>query len=354
MIEFLEIKNDAEYNPLSTSENAPFTQARIFGKWQEMMGRKVIRFEIRNHSEIIGFFQIIKYSLPFEQSFLYVPHNFIVTHDNKFLEEFYKKLFEIGKEEGAMFVRFNQFLRTENNFEKYFNSSTLLTIKKVPSYGYQSSYFQPKFEWILNLEKSEEEILNGMHPKTRYNIGLAERKGISIEIIGGNFEQYFNDFYKLLEQTAKRDSFGLHPKIYYRNIFETLNSENAFLAVARYDNNILLANLVLLYGNTAYFIFGGSSDEYKNLMAPHLAHWESIKESKNRGFKFYNFGGVDGGGNYGSYGGISIFKRRFGGELLEHSDSYDIVLKHAWYYLYNLRKWVLNLPLRGITRRVKK
>ncbi|MBI2635406.1 MAG: peptidoglycan bridge formation glycyltransferase FemA/FemB family protein [Parcubacteria group bacterium] len=343
MIGFLEIKNDAEYNLLSTSENAPFAQAWFFGKWQEITGRRVRRFEIKEGEETIGFFQVIKYELPFSKNLLYIPHGPVLKNtdlNNEFLEEFRKKLVEIGKEENAVFVRFDFFSPRPNlpaggegrsELSKYF--------KKVPSYGYQSSYFQPKYEWIINLTKSEDELLSAMHPKTRYNIGLAERRDVKIEIIGGNFERHFNDFYRLLEQTAKRDSFGLHPKIYYRNIFETLNSGNAFLAVARYDNNILLINLVLLYGNTAYFVFGGSSDEHKNLMAPHLAHWESIKEAKIRGMKFYNLGGVQANtGGYENYEGISVFKKRFGGELLEHSDSYDIVLKSVWYYLYNLRK----------------
>lgn len=341
MLEFLEIKNDAEYNPLLVAENAPFTQDPIYGKWQEMAGRKVRRFEIKQEEEILGFFQTIKYPMPFGQSFLYIPHGPVIhniqstIHNSGFLQEFQKKLIEIGEEENAVFTRFDPFPKTENNFEKYF--------KKTPIVHYHSSHFQPKYEWILNIEKSEEELLNSMHPKTRYNIGLAERRGIKIEIVSKNFDKYFDDFYKLLEETAKRDNFNLHPKDYYRNIFQKLDSGNEFLVVARYDNNILLVNLILFYGRVAYFIFGGSSNKLKNLMFSHLAQWETIKEAKRRRYGVYNFGGVQGnGGSYENYRGVSVFKKRFGGEIFEYSDSYDIVLKSLWYYLYNLRKWLLN------------
>ena len=112
--------------------------------------------------------------------------------------------------------------------------------------------------------------------------------------------------------------------------------------IATYDSKTLAINLVLLYGETAYFIFGASSDEFKNLMAPHLLHWRAAIEIKKLGFKIYNFGAVG-----EEYEGVSRFKKRFGGELLEHSDSYDLVLEPIWYHLYNLRKWVSNLPPAG-------
>ena len=109
------------------------------------------------------------------------------------------------------------------------------------------------------------------------------------------------------------------------------------MVFAKHDDKILTINLILLFGDTAYFLFGGSSGEHKNLMAPHLSHWQGIIEAKNSGYKFYNFGGVSGNGGK-ELEGVSFFKKRFGGEIFEYSDSYDIVVKPFWYYLYNLRK----------------
>jgi len=321
-----EIKNKEEYNPLLVSKNAPLTQTWFYGEWQEMMGRKVRRFEVKKDSEIIGFFQTIKYPLLFGQNFLYIPHGPVATLNNEFLQEFHRKSIEIGKEEKAVFVRFDPFPKTEESLLKYF--------RKTPTSHCYSSFFQPKFEWILNLEKSEEKILSEMHPKTRYNINLATKRGIKTEIINETFSGYFNNFYKLLEETAKRDNFKLHPKIYYENIFGTLDSNNAFLATAKYNSKVLAINLVLLFGGTAHFLFGGSSDEYKNLMFSYLVQWEAIKETRRKGCKIYNFGAI----SSEKLKGISRFKKGFGGKLLEYSDSYDIVIKPFWYFLYNLRK----------------
>ena len=339
MIEFREIKEKSEYLPHSINEGAPFTQGWLYGEWQEMSGRKVRRFQISENGRLVGYFQTIKYSFPLGQSIIYIPHGPVLNPGFTgagFLDDFYKKLLEIAKEENAVFVRFD--------FYSSFGGAINSRFKKVPGYAYHSSYFQPKFEWLLDLSKSEEEILNGMHPKTRYNIGLAERRGVEIEIIPEEFEKYFNDFYALLAETARRDKFNLHPESYYRNIFftpggsasggKTLAGDNAFLVIAKYEGKILLINLILLSGNTAYFLFGGSSGENKNLMAPHLAHWVAIKEAKARGFEIYNFGAI----GEARYEGISRFKKGFGGRILEYSDSYDLVLKPFWYFMYNLRK----------------
>jgi len=345
MFKILEIENETKYEPLAINENAPFTQAWFFGQWQEAMGRKVRRFEIKKDFEIIGFFQVIKYPFPFGKSFLYIPHAPVLTsntpqatskenkfpmgsaHNNEFLKKFHEKLLKITKEENAIFARFDFHSR---NLDRYF--------KKVPSYAYHSSYFQPKYEWILNVKKSEEEMLNNMHPKTRYGIRLAESKGVKVEIIKTDFLEYFSHFYDLMKKTAERNKFNLHPEIYYKNIFTSCEkNKNAFLVIANYNSKILVINLVLLYGETVYFVFGASSDEFKNLMAPHLSHWKTIIEVKKLDLKIYNFGAVG-----EEFEGISRFKKRFGGELLEYSDSYDLVLKTFWYKLYNLRKWVSN------------
>ena len=355
MFEIREIINKTEYNLLLISKQASFTQSWFYGEWQKMMGRKVRRFEVKKNSEVLGFFQIVRYPLPFNQNLLYIPHGPILRLVRQsfsdggsldeggamdiFLKEFRDKLLEIVKEENAIFVRFDFYFhnwnyRSKENLNKYF--------KKVPNYAYSSVYFQPKYEWVLNIDKPENELLSSMHPKNRYNIRLAENKGVAIEIIENNFEKYFETFFSLLSETAKRDNFHLHPKAYYQNVFTTLEKNNAFLIVARYGEKILLVNLTLLFGGTAYFLFGGSSGEHKNLMFSHLAQWEAIKEAKQREFRIYNFGGVD-GGEQKNLGGVSFFKKRFGGQLLEYSDSYDLILKPFWYYLYNLRKWVLNL-----------
>lgn len=330
MLELREIENKSEYDPLLMSKNAPFTQAWFFGEWQEMIGRKARRLKITKNSKVIGFLQLIEYPLVFSESFLYAPHGPVFREDidkkSETLFEFSNELYKVGEKEKVAFVRFDPFAGTINNLETCF--------KKTPLFHYHSSYFQPKQEWILDLEKTEGETLNEMHPKTRYGIRLAENRGVKVEIIKSDFQKHFPNFINLMQKTAERNKFSLHPEIYYKNIFQNCEeNKNAFLAIASYDDKIIAMNFVLFYGETVYFIFGASSDELKNLMAPHLLHWKSILEAKKSGCRIYNFGAVG-----EEYRGVSRFKKSFGGELLEHSDSYDLVLKPFWYLLYNIWK----------------
>ena len=124
MFEIREIKNKAEYNPLLISKDAPFTQGYIYGKWQEMMGRKVRRFEIIKNSETVGFFQVIRYHLPFSKNLLYIPHGPLFLRQpadsewqTEFLKAFREKLMKIAKEEKAIFVRFDYIIpRLQNSF----------------------------------------------------------------------------------------------------------------------------------------------------------------------------------------------------------------------------------------------
>jgi peptidoglycan pentaglycine glycine transferase (the first glycine) len=184
-----------------------------------------------------------------------------------------------------------------------------------------------------------------MHQKTRYNIGLAQKKGVEIEIIDKDFSKYFKKFYELMDNTARRNKFGLHGKDYYQNIFKVCEERgNAFLAIAEYDGKIIIINFVFCFGNVANFVFGGSADEYKNLMPSYLTHWEGIKEAKKRGLKFYNFGGyAENDKVYKGWEHLSIFKRKFGGAVFEYGNSYDAIFQPLWYYLYMVKKMLSSI-----------
>ena len=332
-MEIREIHNSSEYNPLSIDKNALFTQAWFYGEWQEAMGRKVRRFEMRNNSETVGYFQVIKYPLLFGKNILYIPHGPVVkaANDEHQIKEFSKILTHIATEENAIFVRFDSRFHNSNYGSK------------VPLYAHHSVYFQPKCEWVLDIDKPENELLGDMPKDSRYDIRYAENKGVKVEILDNNLINYIDDFYSLMGKTAQRGNFNLHPKKYYENIL--INCEknnNAFFVVANHNSNIVVINFVLIFGETAYVVFGGSDDRFKHLRAPRLVYWRGMIEAKNRGCKFYNFGAVSPDSGYESYEGISEFKKGFGGKMLEHPDSYDLVIEPFWRWLYILRKKMQN------------
>ncbi|MEK7547520.1 MAG: peptidoglycan bridge formation glycyltransferase FemA/FemB family protein [Patescibacteria group bacterium] len=328
-----EIGEDEHFDPVVLCPNASFTQSEFYGEWQRKLGRTVKRFLVYDGDEVIAYLQMVKYPLLFGKSYFYSPYGPVVKKYSKdFLASLNDQLLKIAKKEGVSFVRLD-FTPTNKDFPedfgKIFTKSLLCT--------YHSANFQPRAEWFLSLNKPENELLKDMHHKARYSIGLSERKGVSSEVIRENFARYFDDFYRLMEGTAKRNGFHLHNKNYYKSVFESLG-ENAYLSVAKYKGKILAIDLVIVFGGTANYVFGGSSDADRNLMPTYSAQWKAICYAKEIGCKDYNFGGVESGNVYKGWGGLTVFKQKFGGRQVDHSPFYDIVSQPFWYFLYNVRK----------------
>ena len=334
------MREDESFDPSSLCEEVAFTQAAFYGDWQRNLGRIVRRFLVYKNDEIVSYFQIVKFSLFFGKSYLYVPYGPVTKDSSKdFFENLKLELELIAKVEKAVFVRLD--------FTPFVSGDVLTKFfYKAPLYTYQSANFQPRVEWFLGLKKTENELLLGMHEKTRYSIRLAEKKGIAVEIVTNNFEKYFEIFYKLMERTAERNSFGLHQKKYYKTIFENLSRTSSYLSVARYGEKILAIDLVIVFGKTANYVFGCSSNEERNRMPAYLAQWEAICYAKELNCDYYNFGGISAENNiYKGWEGLTIFKKKFGGKEVRHSDFFDVVVNPFLYHLYNFRKRLKKMGL---------
>lgn len=331
-----EVKREEEYGPLAIRPDAHFTQSWQYGEWQQSIDRGARRFVAQKDSQIVGTFQTITFKLPFQQNILYIPHGPVLTEplNEDFLRAFGTFAKQLLAEEQAMFLRFDFFppdFAIRAAFPRY--------IRKAPTHIYHSAYFQPRNEWVLNLNASEENIFANVHPKARYNANLAERKAVTVAM-SNDLQKHFPEFWSLLTETAKRDHFHLQPKQYYETVFQSSEKkQNAMLVVARHNEKILAMNFIFFFGNTANFVYGGSSNEERNLMPSYLLQRETIREAKRLGYEYYDFGGVtDGSAQYQSWEGFSAFKKKFGGETRTYGESYDIVAKPFWYYWYDAQR----------------
>jgi peptidoglycan pentaglycine glycine transferase (the first glycine) len=201
---------------------------------------------------------------------------------------------------------------------------------------------QPNNNWFLDLEPTEEQILAGMKPKTRYNINLASRKGVKVREAS---PKEIIEVYKLLLETAGRNNFRLHPQNYYLHMWEHLAPDNLRVLIAEYNGKPLAAMFLTLFGTTAIYLHGGSSQAMKETMAPYLLHWEAIKIAKSLGYKYYDFGGIapEGAGNDHSWSGISRFKRSFGGFEVTYPGSFEIIFSPLWYNVYKQGRKLRNI-----------
>lgn len=335
--EIREIAENEEFDPSILNENVPFTQAGFYGDWQKSSGRLVKRYLISSENKISAYFQVIKYPLIFGKNYLYIPYGPVLNSSHgefgELLKFFKQELKNITKKENAVFTRLDFTPKISNEIQKkLFTKASLAT--------YHSAYFQPRVEWFLNLEKPEEILLQEVHEKNRYSIRLAERKGVTTEIITKDFEKYFDIFYELMEDTAKRNGFSLHDEKYYKNVFKNLHKTNSYLVLAKFEEKVLAIDLIIVFGKVANYVFSGSSTENRNFSASSLGLWKAIIQAKSLGCKEFNFGGISAGEAYAGWEGLTRFKKRFGGREEVHSDFFDVVASYFWYYLYCFRKLI--------------
>lgn len=203
---------------------------------------------------------------------------------------------------------------------------------------------QPRRSLILNLDGSEDDILARMKQKTRYNIRLAERKGIQV-----HSSDDVRRFYQLLEETGQRDEFGIHSESYYQQVYNVFAPEHSCrLLFAEFDGELLSAAMVFANGERSWYFYGASSNQQRNLMAPYAVQWEAIRWAKSKRCKEYDLWGVpDENHEYleaefmnrsDGLWGVYRFKRGFGGTLTRTVGAWDIVFNPVLYYFY--LRWV--------------
>jgi len=332
---FKEIDTDESFDPIIFCEDTPFTQTHFYGDWQKNLGMSVRRFLVYKDNEIVAYFQLIKCTLLFGKSYLYVPYDPVTkNYSDSFLATLKEGLKRIAKTEKAVFVRLD-FTPPINSAKYYKKLKKYFT--KAPIYTYHSACFQPRSEWFLDLRKTKDQILKEMQKNARYSIHLAEKKNVKTEIVTKDFEKYFDTFYELMLITAKRRAFNLRSRSYYENIFQNLKSYNSYLSIAKYDGKIVSIYVLIQYGKIANHIFGCSSNERREFAPTYLAHWSAICYAKSMGAIYYNFGGGDVRKQSG-VDNLIHFKKKFGGFEVSYSDFFDVVIEPFWYHLYNLRK----------------
>ncbi|MEK3884892.1 peptidoglycan bridge formation glycyltransferase FemA/FemB family protein [Paenibacillus sp. PL2-23] len=149
---------------------------------------------------------------------------------------------------------------------------------------------QPRFNMVLDLKgKSEQELLESFHHKTRYNIRLAERKGVTTRYSAEKSDlELFHDLYVIM---SNRHGISYRPYGYFSRMLDAYR-EYTRVYLAEHEGETIAAAVAISYGDKTWYIYGASGNDKRNLMAPHLLQWEMIKWSVEQGKARYDFGGV--------------------------------------------------------------
>jgi peptidoglycan pentaglycine glycine transferase (the first glycine) len=213
--------------------------------------------------------------------------------------------------------------------------------EQLPGFVETTQTVQPPRTVLIDLQKSEEDLLMEMKSKTRYNIRLAGRKEIVIRQSSD-----IKTFHKMMLTTGQRDAFGIHSLDYYQRAYDLFAPQEAcLLLVAEYQGLPLAGIMSFAYGNTAWYFYGASTNQERNRMPTYLLQWEAIRWAKNKGCKTYDMWGIpdfsestleeDFLDRSEGLWGVYRFKRGFGGEIRRTIGTFDRVYRPLLFKLYH-------------------
>ena len=198
---------------------------------------------------------------------------------------------------------------------------------------------QPKCVMQLDLNLSEEELMRSFKEKWRYNIRLAERKGVTIREVCTRED--LPVFYELLKETCERDGFLVRGYRYFEDMWDILTPAGYMnLAIAYFEDTPLSGVLIYRFGDRAWYTYGASSNVNRNLMPNHLIQWRMIRRALADGCRWYDFRGVSPKTGEGDahLEGLNRFKEGFSPRFVEYIGEYDLVLSPAWYWMWNIAR----------------
>lgn len=314
-----EINDKKEWDELVLKDppkSGGFLLSWEWGESQARFGRPARRFASGHLCA-----QAIEHSLPFGKKYWFLPRG-----------PWLPGIEDVAKRCGALFVRFEP--RTEEALlpgaRRTIRINTARTL-------------------VLDLTPSEEDLYSHMHKKNRYNVRIAQKHNIKTENLSDIDDQSFEEFYALMRDTSKRNKFRIHPYNYYKEMTKIPFVE---LWRATWEGKTLASGLWAYFGDTITYLHGGSSSEHRQVMAPYGLHWDIIKDAKARGMKGYDFWGLT-EGPHDNLQGVTRFKMRFGGEVVEYPGTFDVPTNEAWYAVYKIIRRVRRLS-HDIRRRLAK
>lgn len=202
-----------------------------------------------------------------------------------------------------------------------------------------------KYNFVLDVRPSEEELLTSFKQKTRYNIRVAEKKGVTVQVddTPAAFERYLT----LTEETTKRQGFYAHGSKYHRAMWRILgnnqipNSNNqlsAHLLVAKYQGEIITTWVLFKFGDTLYYPYGASTRLHREVMANNLVMWEAIKLAKKWGLSYLDMWGALGpdADPKDPWYGFHTFKAGYNPRQVEYIGTWDYVAKPLLYKIYRI------------------
>lgn len=233
-------------------------------------------------------------------------------------KEMLEGLKKIAKENNIIFIKL------EPNCLK---SDKLVKLMESEGAREGKRFFTPTTFWI-DLTKSEEDLLKSFTSKTRYNIRLAQKKGVTVK--EDDSDKAFERYLELTRETTIRQAFFAHTEKYHRLMWKYLGGKIAHLVTATYNGEIITTWILFSWKNFLYYPYGASTEEHKEVMANNLIMWEAIKFGKSMGLSTFDLWGREEGK------GFTKFKEGYNPQIVEFLGTWDLVINKPVYMIYTL------------------
>ena len=274
-------------------------------------------------------------------SILYVPRGPLVDwSDERLHDSTLSRLEKIAAQEKAIWIKIDPDLPVgtgiPNTDQDNLCPHGQALVNDLVKRGWRYSADQVQFANTVHLDLTgtESDWLARMKPKARYNLRLAERKGVKIR--HGNAEDYAT-LYRMYAETSVRDGFVIRPESYYLEVWKTFQQAGmAIPLIAEVENEMVAAIWVFKFGKRAWYIYGMSRDLHREKMPNYLLQWEAMKHARRSGCDVYDlWGAPEVFDESDSMWGVFRFKDGLGGKVVRTIGAWDYIARPGLYWLYS-------------------
>ena len=261
---------------------------------------------------------------PLKLNILYVPKGPALDYsDNALVDRTLNDLIAVARRDHAIFIKIDPDLAEPDR-----------SILRDRGWRYSAEQIQFRNTMLIDLTRSEEDLLAAMKSKTRYNVRLAQKKGVAIR--SGDVSD-LDLLYQLYAETAQRDGFIIRPIGYYRDAWGSfIRSGLAHPLIAVVDQQAVAGLILFHFADRAWYMYGMSSNEHREKMPNHLLQWEALRWAKAHGCVVYDlWGAPDELNENDPLWGVYKFKEGLGAAFAPHAGAHDFVISHAGYWLYS-------------------
>lgn len=320
-MEFVNKTNIDEYeNFISTHKKGHFMQSKMWAdvkdnwKWEAVIVRN-------DEGNIVGSVAVLIRRVPMMPfTIMYSPRGPVCDlHDREVFNRLINGVKQLAKKYKSYVLKLDTDVSSsDEEYKKIVQEAGF----KLSSDSKNFEGIQPRYVFRLNIEnKTQDEVMAIFHAKTRYNIRVAIKNNVSV-ILGSQND--LDDFHRIMLETGVRDGFVIRSKSYFKQMMDCLG-EHCRLYMAYYDGKPIAGTLAVWYGDKVWYLYGASSNEYRNVMPNYLLQWEMIKWAVEKGCRIYDFRGVSGDlSEDNPLYGLYRFKKGFNGEFIEFIGELDL------------------------------